>query len=118
MEKSAMFRASSFVIDSDFVIRISFIIRHLAVSDIALPPICICSGCTLPPHAFVRNFAQATSGDAATGGRAFSTCVAAALHFRAALSRHAKTRASASSHVLRHADEAELPGVARAGRFF
>src|SRR6266404_1294718 len=97
---------------------ISFVIRHLPVSEVALPPMRICSSCNTTAHAFASNFAKATAGYAAAGRGALSTCVAPAVHFRASIPEDAQACASASSHVLGHANQAELPGVARAGRFF
>src|SRR6266446_8280198 len=96
---------------------ISFVIRHLPVSDVALPPMRICSSCNTTTHLFASNFPKATTGDAAAGCGAFSTRVAPAVHFRAAIPQDAQACTSTSSHVLRHANQAELPGMARAGRF-
>ena len=63
-------------------------------------------------HVLIRNFTRAITRDAASGSGAVSTRAAAALHFRAAVSQDAGARASTSSHVLRDADQAELPGLA------
>jgi len=105
------------VIDSNFVIRISFVIRHLPVSDVALPPMRICSSCNTSTHAFICDFAKATAGDAAARRGAFSARVTPAVHFRAAVSQHAETRASPSSHVLRDPHQTQLPGLACPGGF-
>ena len=64
-------------------------------------------------HVLIGDFTRTTTRDAAPGSRAVSARVVAALHFRAALSQDAGTRASGASDVLRGADQAKLPGLAR-----
>ena len=63
-------------------------------------------------HVLIGHFTRAITRDAASGSSAVSTCAAAALRFRAALSQDARARAQTASHVLRDADQAELPGLA------
>src|SRR6266568_8145379 len=112
--KSAFLRASSFVIDSGFVIRISSLCLWQMFAQSAMR---ICSSCNTAAHAFIRNLAKATAGDAAAGGGALSACVAPAVHFRAAVPQHAGTRASSSSHVLLDSHQTQLPGLACPRRF-
>ena len=63
-------------------------------------------------HVLIHNFTRAITRDAASGSCAVSTCAAAALHFRAAVSQDAGARASKTSDVLRDVDQADLPGLA------
>ena len=55
-------------------------------------------------HVLIRDFTRAITRDAASGSGAVSTCAAAALHFRAAVSQDAGARASKASDVLRDVD--------------
>ena len=52
-------------------------------------------------HVLIHNSTRAITRDAASGSRALSTRVAAALHFRGAVSQDAGARASKASDVLR-----------------
>src|SRR5207247_11086915 len=105
-------RASSFVIDSGFVIRISSLCLWQMFAQSAMR---ICSSCNTAAHAFIRNLAKATAGDAPSGGGAFSARVAPAVHFRAAIPQDAQACASTSSHVLRNPHHTELLGLACPG---
>jgi ATP-dependent Lon protease len=51
-------------------------------------------------HVLIRDFTRAITRDAASGSSAVSTCAAAALHFRAAVSQDAGARATTASHIL------------------
>ena len=63
-------------------------------------------------HVFIRDFTRTITRDAASGSRAVSARAVAALHFRAAVSQNAGTRASTATHLLRDVDQAKLPGLA------
>src|SRR5882757_9093167 len=69
-------------------------------------------------HVFIRDFTRAITCDAPSGSGAVSTCAAAALHFRAAVSQDAGARAPTASHILCDPDQAELPGLACPRGFF